>query len=68
MPHVSSKKLNSNLLEKLFRKLINVLGKAQDKQYLDIVINELFTPTEKIMLAKRLAVILMLSNSMPQQF
>jgi uncharacterized protein YerC len=66
MPHISSKKLNSSLLEKLFGKLINILGKAQDKQYLDIVINELFTPTEKIMLAKRLAIILMLSNSTPQ--
>ncbi len=39
MPHISSKKLNSNLSEKLFRKLIALLGKAQDKQYLNIVTN-----------------------------
>lgn len=66
MPHISSKKLNPRLSEKLFKKLIAILGKAQDKQYLNIVINELFTQTEKIMLAKRLAIILMLSNNVPQ--
>jgi Trp operon repressor len=66
MPHVSSKKLNSQFSGKLFDKLLAVLGQAQDKKYLSIVIDELFTPTEKTMLAKRLAIILMLANSVPQ--
>ena len=66
MPHISGKKLNSNISEKLFTKLIAILGKAKEKQHLDLVINELFTPIEKIMLAKRLAIILMLANNTPQ--
>ena len=66
MPHISNKKLNARLSEKLFGKLVSVLGKAQDKQYLNNVMNELFTSTEKIMLAKRLAIVLMLVNNIPQ--
>lgn len=66
MPHVSSKKLNSRLLEKLSGKLLAVLGQAQNKKLLSVVTNELFTRTEKVMLAKRLAIILMLANNIPQ--
>ena len=66
MPHVSSIELDPILLEKLFVKLIIILGEAQNKQNLSSVANELFTPTEKIMLAKRLAIILMLANATPQ--
>lgn len=66
MPHISNKKLSSKLTEKLFSKLITVLGKAQNQQSLSLITNELFTPTEKIMLAKRLAIVLMLANNIPQ--
>ena len=66
MPHVSSKKLDSGLSEKLFKELIVIFGKAQDKKFLSLVMNELFTETEKIMLAKRLAIVLMLSSKTPQ--
>jgi len=66
MPHVSKRKIDAKFSEKLFKKLLSVLGKAQDKKYLSSVITELFTETEKIMLAKRLAIILLLSNNIPQ--
>lgn len=66
MPHISSKKLSSHFSEKLFRKLLAVLGQAQNKQSLASVVNELLTPTEKTMLAKRLAIILMLESNTPQ--
>jgi len=66
MPHVSSKKLNSRLLEKLSGKLLAVFERAHNKQSLSLVLGELFTPTEKIMLAKRLAIILLLANNIPQ--
>ena len=66
MPHVSSKKLSPRLLEKLFVKLLAILGRAQDKNTLSLVTNELFTSTEKIMLAKRIAIILLLANHLPQ--
>lgn len=66
MPHVSSKKLSSELTGKLFGKLITIFGKAQNQQSLSLIINELFTSTEKVMLAKRLAIVLMLANNIPQ--
>lgn len=67
MPHVSSKKLDPKLLEKLFRKLIAIFERAYNKTYLNEVIKELFTATEKTMLAKRLAIILLLSSHTPQE-
>lgn len=66
MPHISSKKLSPKLTGKLFSKLITVLGKAQNQQSLSLITNELFTSTEKIMLAKRLAIILLLAKNIPQ--
>lgn len=42
------------------------MGRAQDKNHLSLVVDELLTRTEKIMLAKRIAVVLMLSNNIPQ--
>jgi Trp operon repressor len=66
MPHVSSKKLNSKLLGKLLQKLLEILSRPHDKQGLSLVLNELLTRTEKIMLAKRFAIILMLADNIPQ--
>ena len=67
MPHVSSKKLDNKFSSKLFGKLLGVLSRAQNGNDLSLVADELFTNTEKIMLAKRIAVILMLDNEVPQQ-
>ena len=66
MPHVSSKKLDPYFSEELFKDLLLVFGNAQNKKSLPQVLNELFTETEKIMFAKRLAIILMLSSGTPQ--
>ncbi len=67
MPHVSSKKLDNKFSSKLFGKLLGILGRAQNGNVLPFVADELFTDTEKIMLAKRIAAILMLDNDIPQQ-
>ena len=66
MPHISSKKLDSNISNKLFNDLMGILGKAHDRKFLPLVFNELFTETEKIMFAKRIAIILMLVSKTPQ--
>ena len=67
MPHVSSRELNQKFLGELFNKLFSILGKGERKGLLSSVANELFTPTEKIMLAKRLAIILMLKSNVPHE-
>jgi len=67
MPHVSSKKLDPKFLEKLFAKLLTILGQSERKGNLSEVANGLLTSTEKIMLAKRLAIILMLTSNTPHE-
>ena len=66
MPHVSKKKLDSQTLDKLFDQLIGLLKHAQDKKKFPSVLEELLTDTEKIMLAKRLAIVLLLFGEIPQ--
>ena len=66
MTHISSKQLEPQLLEKLFRRILSVLEQAQKRGSLASVVNELLTTTEKTMLAKRLAIVLMLANNTPQ--
>ena len=66
MPHISSKKLDISLREKLFGKILEIFEQARDKKSLSLVMNELFTETEKVMFAKRLAIVLMLASSTPQ--
>jgi len=66
MPHVSKRKLDPNTFDKIFRKLIIVLERAQNKKKFTPVLDEILTETEKIMLAKRLAIILLLFGDIPQ--
>ena len=66
MLHVSRHKLNPELSHKIFRKLIITFEKADKNQGISAIINELFTNTEKLMFAKRVAIVLMLSNNTPQ--
>lgn len=66
MPHVSKRKLDQKTFDKIFGKLVVVLERAQNKQKFISVLHELLTETEKIMLAKRLAIILLLFGDTPQ--
>lgn len=67
MPHISKRKLNPRVLKKLFEKLLSLLEKAQNKKRMYSVLSELFTHTEKVMLAKRLGIALLLASSLPQE-
>jgi Trp operon repressor len=66
MPHLSSKELDKELSEKLFNDLLSILNKSQDKKSMSGVVNELLTDTEKLMLAKRIAIVLLLNSKTPQ--
>ena len=65
MPHVSKKKLEEEQVEDLFLQIVYVLERATKRGELRPVLKQLLTPTEKVMLAKRLAVISMLSQDIP---
>ncbi len=62
MPHVSGRKLKKDQLEKIYKKLIMVFDVAGKSKKSKFVLDEFLTPTEKIMLAKRLAIIFMLNE------
>lgn len=66
MPHVSKKKLTKEVLKRLDKKLVTTFENASDKRNFNKVFRELFTRTEKIMFAKRLAIIFLLSKEIPQ--
>jgi len=66
MPHISKRKINKKTYRKLNRKLIATFEDAHKKQGFTRVFRELFTYTEKIMLTKRLAIILLLDKEIPQ--
>jgi uncharacterized protein YerC len=59
MPHVSSKLLTTKIRKDIDGQLIKVVAK-----HTNVVCSELLTSTERIMLAKRLAIILMLDQGL----
>ena len=68
MPHVSSKKLNKDYLNKLYSEFGTALEKSAKKSWAKSFLNDLLTRTEKIMLAKRFAVIYLLSKDVPTSY
>jgi Trp operon repressor len=64
MPHISKKKLEEEQVNDLFLQIVYVMDRAADRGKLEQALRELLTPTEKVMLAKRLAVVSMLSQDM----
>jgi uncharacterized protein YerC len=68
MPHVSSKKLKKENMQKLYTEFSVALEKSAKKSWVKLFLNDLLTNTEKIMLAKRFAVIFLLSNNVPPYY
>ncbi|MCX6752243.1 MAG: Trp family transcriptional regulator [Candidatus Nomurabacteria bacterium] len=68
MPHVSSKKLKKEHLQKLYNELGTALEKSARKSWTKLFLNDFLTYTEKIMLAKRFAVIYLLSKDVPTSY
>lgn len=68
MPHISSKKLKKEHLNKLYSEFGTALEKSAKKSWLKFFLNDFLTRTEKIMLAKRFAVICLLSQDVPASY
>ena len=66
MPHVSKRKLDKETFDKIFKKLVLILEYAQNKKKFVSVLEEILTGTEKVMLAKRVAIVLLLLGDIPQ--
>ncbi|MFA5932052.1 MAG: Trp family transcriptional regulator [Candidatus Paceibacterota bacterium] len=68
MPHISSKKLKKEHLQKLYSEFGTALEKSAKKSWVKFFLNDFLTRTEKIMLAKRFAVIYLLSKDVPASY
>ena len=68
MPHVSSKKIKKEILNKLYSEFGKALEKSAQKSGAKFFLGDLLTRTEKIMLAKRFAVIYLLSKDVPVSY
>lgn len=62
MTHVSQKRLKKKIFLKIGDELSSVIAKANSLHDINWLFKELITPTERIMLAKRLAILLMLEK------
>ena len=68
MPHVSSKKLKKEILNKLYAEFGKAFEESVRKSKTQLFLGDFLTRTEKIMLAKRFAVIYMLSKEVPVSY
>jgi len=68
MPHVSSQKLKNEHLQRLYNEFGSALEKSAKKSRTKFFLGDFLTYTEKIMLAKRFAVIYLLSKNIPVSY
>ena len=62
MPHISRRKVKRKVYSKMESNLVDIFLSSRSKSEIAQLINTLLTPTERVMLAKRIAIILMLNN------
>ena len=62
MPHISSYALHAKAVGHLLDKLGRAIEHLKNRAEINLFFNDLLTPTERMMLAKRLAIILMLEK------
>lgn len=66
MPHLSRNKLSRKTEQEITEKLVLILTTTTRTKEMTELLNSLITPTEKIMLAKRLAIIVLLEDGTPE--
>ena len=68
MPHISNKKLSDKDYKNIYNQLVSIFDTAGRKLKSDMLLKEFLTDTEKIMLAKRLAVLYMLDENISKHY
>lgn len=62
MPQISRRKMNGNIEQKVFSLFSEVLTNLNKKGEVESFLADLLSPTERIMLAKRLSIVLLLDR------
>lgn len=66
MPHVSKRKLKPQTEKELTRTLEIVLSGIKAKEEMNLFLLSILSDTEKVMLAKRLAIVVLLKENIPE--
>lgn len=66
MPHVSRIKLDKKAERNLIKNLSLILAKIKKEEEMNIFLISLLTPTERLMLAKRIAIIILLKEGVSE--
>lgn len=66
MPHVSRYKLDKKTEEELIKNLKIVFGKIVKPEEITMLFSSLFSSTEQLMFAKRLAIVVLLNEKIPE--
>ena len=64
MPHISQKPLSEEEFKRIYKEFIRSVSRFKDQKSFEQFFWEFLTPTEKVMLAKRLAVIVLLNKGL----
>jgi len=67
MSQVSKRKIKDEEFERVFKKFIDTIDLSGHKKYTRKFIEEFFYPTERIMFAKRIGIIFMIMNKIPDR-
>ncbi len=62
MPHLSAKTVKKKIYNRITREFIELIASVRTKDKTKALLRELLTPTEQAMLAKRLALIIMIKK------
>jgi uncharacterized protein YerC len=65
MPHLSQKKLKKDAFKRISRQFTKTIAELETKTETNKFLNEILTDTERTMLAKRLALLMMLKKEIP---
>src|SRR3990167_9033795 len=63
MPHISKKGVKRKTFLRISNDLVVMIAGLHSKREAKLLLNEILTPTERIMLAKRIAIIFMLKKN-----
>ncbi|MBN2094316.1 MAG: hypothetical protein JW740_03055 [Candidatus Zambryskibacteria bacterium] len=67
MSQVSKRKIKDEDFKKIFDKFIEIIDLSRSKKYIKNFIKEFFYPTERIMFAKRIGILYMMIEKIPDR-
>jgi uncharacterized protein YerC len=67
MPHVSKRKIKDEDLKKVFDKFIEIIDLSRSQKHTANFIKEFFYTTERVMFAKRIGIIFMIIQKIPDR-